>query len=96
METNLWSLSEFEAGNGAALEELITVHKVNLMQFPPDMMDALRKMAMEVLEEEAAKDPMSKKVHESFKKFKKQVGVWGTVADKAYFDVIAEKYALKT
>jgi hypothetical protein len=66
------------------------------MQFPADMMDALRKMAMEVLEEEAAKDPMSKKVHEAIKKFKKQVGVWGTVADKAYFDVIAEKYTLES
>jgi TRAP-type mannitol/chloroaromatic compound transport system substrate-binding protein len=65
------------------------------MQFPPDMMDALRKMAMEVLEEEAAKDAMSKKVHEAFKTFKKRVGVWGTVADEAYFKVIADKYALK-
>ncbi|MEW6259663.1 MAG: TRAP transporter substrate-binding protein [Thermodesulfobacteriota bacterium] len=95
METNLWSLCEFEAGNGAALEELITVHKVNLMEFPAPMMDALRKLSYEVLEEEAAKDPMSKKVHEAFKKFKKQVGVWGTIADKSYFETIAEKYSLK-
>ena len=94
-ETNLWSLCEFESGNGAALEELITVHKVNLMQFPPDMMDALRKLAMEVLEEEAAKDAMSKKVHEAFKTFKKRVGVWGTVSEDAYYKVIADKYALK-
>jgi len=96
METNLWSLCEFEAGNGAALEELINVHKVNLMAFPAPMMDALRKLAVEVLEEEAAKDPMSKKVHEAFKKFKKQVGVWGTIADNAYFNTIADKYSLKS
>jgi TRAP-type mannitol/chloroaromatic compound transport system substrate-binding protein len=96
MEVNLWSLCEFESGNGAALQELITVHKVNLMEFPAPMMDTLRKLSYEVLEEEAAKDPMSKKVHESFKKFKKQVGVWGTIADKAYFETISEKYSLKS
>jgi len=96
METNLWSLCEFEAGNGAALEELINVHKVKLMEFPPKMMDDLRKLATDVLEEEAAKDPASKKVHEAYKKFKKQIGIWGTVADSAYYKTIADKYALKT
>lgn len=96
METNLWSLCEFEAGNGEALEELITKHKVELVKFPDEMLEELRKMAKEVLEEEASKDPLSKKVHEAFKKFKQQVGVWGTVADNAYFNVIADKYSLKS
>jgi len=95
-ETNLWSLCQFEAGNGAALQELITQHKVNLVQFPAPLMDDLRKLAMETLEEEADKDAPSRKVHEAFKKFKEQVGIWGTVADDAYFNVIADKYKLKS
>jgi TRAP-type mannitol/chloroaromatic compound transport system substrate-binding protein len=94
-ETNLWSLCEFEAGNGAALQSLIADHNVNLLQFPEAMMDALRKMAEETLEEEADKDPMSRKVHDAYKKFKAQVGIWGTVADSAYFKVIADEYQLK-
>ncbi len=95
-ETNLWSLCQFEAGNGAALQELITQHKVNLVQFPAPLMDDLRKLAMETLEEEADKDAPSRKVHEAFKKFKEQVGIWGTVAADAYFNVIADKYKLKS
>ncbi len=95
METNLWSLSEFEAGNGAALQELITQHKVNLVRFPDVLLDDLRKLAKETMEEEADKDPMSRKVHEAFKKFKEQVGVWGSVSEQAYYDVIADKYSLK-
>ncbi|OQX22148.1 MAG: ABC transporter substrate-binding protein [Desulfobacteraceae bacterium IS3] len=95
METNLWSLSEFEAGNGAALQELITQHKVELVKFPDALLDDLRKMAKEVLEEEAAKDAMSKKVHEAFKKFKEQVGIWGSVSENAYYNVIADKFSLK-
>jgi len=95
METNLWSLSEFEAGNGAALQELISKHRVKLIRFPEPLLDKLRVMAKETLEEEAAKDAMSKKVHEAFKTFKKQVGVWGSVSENAYYNVIADKYALE-
>ncbi len=95
METNLWSLSQFEAGNGEALQELITKHKVELVSFPEPLMDELRKMSMETLEEEADKDAASRKVHEAFKKFKERVGVWGSVSENAYYDVIADKYSLK-
>jgi TRAP-type mannitol/chloroaromatic compound transport system substrate-binding protein len=94
-EINLWSLCEFEAGNGAALQTLITEHDVNLVRFPQALLTDLRKLADETLEEEADKDPMSRKVHEAFKKFKAQVGVWGSVSENAYYDVIADKYALK-
>ncbi|MCP4347032.1 MAG: twin-arginine translocation signal domain-containing protein [Desulfobacterales bacterium] len=95
METNLWSLSEFEAGNGAALQELINKHKVQLVRFPDKLLDDLRKLAKETMEEEAAKDAMSRKVHEAFKKFKKQVGIWGSVSENAYYNVIADKFSLK-
>jgi TRAP-type mannitol/chloroaromatic compound transport system substrate-binding protein len=94
-ETNLWSLCEFEAGNGAALQELITQHDVNLKAFPEKMMADLRVMAKDVLEEEADKDAPSRKVHDAFKKFKEQVGAWGTVSENAYYNVIADKYKLK-
>ena len=94
-ETNMWSLCEFEAGNGAALQTLISEHNVDLVQFPPELMADLRKLADETLEEEANKDPMSRKVHDAFKKFKAQVGVWGSVSEHAYYNVIADKYSLK-
>ncbi len=95
METNMWSLSEFDARNGEALEELITKHKVKLVRFPEPLLEDLRKLAKETLEEEASKDAMSKKVHEAFKSFKKRVGTWGSVSENAYYNVIADKYSLK-
>ncbi|MFH1983570.1 MAG: TRAP transporter substrate-binding protein [Pseudomonadota bacterium] len=94
-ETNMWSLCEFEAGNGAALQELITKHNVNLVKFPDKLMADLRVLATEVLEEEAAKDAMSMKVNEAFKKFKAQVGVWGSVSENPFYNDIADKYKLK-
>ena len=78
------------------MEELINKHKVELIKFPDNVLNALRPLAEEVLEEEAANDPMSKKVHEAFKKFKKVIGTWGTISEKPYYDVVLEKYALKS
>jgi TRAP-type mannitol/chloroaromatic compound transport system substrate-binding protein len=94
-ETNIWSLSEFEAGNGAALQEPINQHNVNLVRFPEELLNNLRKLAKETMEEEADKDPTARKVHEAFKKFKEQVGVWGSVSENAYYKFIADKFKLK-
>lgn len=88
METNLWSLCEFEARNGEALEELVTKHKVELIRFPDSVLKDFRKLSEETLEEEAAKDPMAKKTHENFKAFKARLGKWGEVSEKAYYDFI--------
>ena len=94
MENEAWVLPQFEANNGAALQTLINKHKVQLFKFPDEVFNALRPMAVEVLEEEAAKSPMAKRVNESFKNFQKVVGTWGTVSEKAYYDILQPKYPL--
>jgi len=95
MENELWVLSQFEAQNGAALQTLINQHKVQLMRFPDDVLNALRKLAIDVVEAEAAKTPAAKKVNEAFKKFQKIVGTWGSVSEKAYYDIIQPAFPLK-
>lgn len=89
METNLWSLSEFEARNGEALETLVNDHKVQLLQFPDSVLADFQKLSAEVVEEEASKDAMAKKVNDAFKAFKKRLGGWDKVSEKAYQDYIA-------
>jgi len=91
-EINQSSLCEFEARNGAALEELITKHNVQLKRFPEEVLSKLRVLAREVVAEEAAKSPVATKVAASFDKFQKQWGAWGDVSSRSYFDVIAERY----
>lgn len=92
-ETNLWSLCEFEAQNGEALETLITKHGVELLRFPDSVLNDFRKLSDEVLVEEAAKDPACKKVHEAYLAFKAKLARWGEISEKAYYDTIAEKMA---
>jgi TRAP-type mannitol/chloroaromatic compound transport system substrate-binding protein len=95
MENELWVLNQFDAQNGSALQELITKHKVQLIRFPDEVLKALSKMSDEVLVEEASKSAIAKKVNESFKKFQKIVGTWGTISEKAYYDIIQPAFPLK-
>ena len=94
-ENEGWALNEFDANNGASLQTLINKHKVQLFRFPDEVLNSLRNLAVEVLEEESAKTPMAKKVNESFKNFQKVVGTWGTVSELAYYNTIQPKYPLK-
>ena len=89
VENEHWVLAQFEAQNGAALQTLQTKHNVQLKQFPDAVLDALRKLSADVLEEEAGKSPIAKKVNESFKSFQGVVGSWGRISEKAYYDSIA-------
>ena len=94
MENELWVLAQFEARARSALQELITKHNVQFVRFPDDVLESLRKMSQEVVEEEAKKTPMATKANDSFKAFQKVVGTWGTVSEKAYYEIIQPKYAL--
>jgi len=94
-ETYNWMLAGFNADNGNALLQLINKHKVNLKQFPDNVMESLRKMAQEVVAEEAKKSKMATKVNDAFQKFAKQVGTWSMVSEKAYYDLIMQKWPLK-
>ncbi len=81
---NLWMLSEFEAKNNAALKELVEVHKVQLRQFPDEVLKGLKKLSLEVLEDVANSDPMSKKAYDSFLEFQKNVFEWNKVTEEPY------------
>jgi TRAP-type mannitol/chloroaromatic compound transport system substrate-binding protein len=95
MENDHWILAQFNAQNGAALQELIFKHKVQLVKYPDKVLDALRPMAAEVVEAEAAKTAIAKKVNASFKKFQKGVGTWAAVSEKEYYNIIQADYPLK-
>lgn len=81
---NSLMLSQFEARNNDALSELVTKHKVQLRKFPDDVLKQLKVYANQVLEEMAAKDPMSKKVYESFKSFRSKIYEWNKTSEEPY------------
>ncbi len=85
-ELNVQMLSEFEMENAKALVELKKSHKVQLMRFPEKVLQGLKKLSAETIEETAAKDPQAKKVNDDFMAFKKMLSGWNSISEKAYYD----------
>ena len=81
---NLDMLSEYTARNNQALDTLINKHKVQVLPLPDPVLKKLKVISEEVVTEIAAKDPMSKKIYDSFSKFKKQVVPWDAISEQAF------------
>lgn len=81
---NLDMLAEFTARNNQALRQLVNRHNVQLKALPDDVLIKLRAISQEVVTEMVGRDPMSRKVYESFEKFRAQVIPWEEVSEQAY------------
>jgi len=79
-------LAEYTSRNNTALHTLVNKHKVQLKPLPDDVIKTLKKLSDEVVGDVAAKDPMSKKVYQSFTKFREQVVAWHDISERAYLN----------
>ncbi len=79
-------LAEYTARNNEALDALVNKDKVDLRKFPDAVLAEIKKVSDEVVGEIAAKDPLSKKVYESFKSFRDQAMAWHDVSERAYLN----------
>ncbi|NOY61957.1 MAG: TRAP transporter substrate-binding protein [Gammaproteobacteria bacterium] len=84
MASNLNMLSEFEARNLEALHTLQSKYKVQIKEFPADVLHQLRELTQITLREEAAKDAMFKKVYEAYRTFQESNEAWSAVSEAAY------------
>lgn len=80
------TLAEFNARNNDSLEVLRTKHNVQLKRFSNAVLQAVGEASGVVTAEAGAGDPMTKKVYESFLKFRKQSIAWAKIADQAFWD----------
>ncbi len=83
---NLDLLSEFTARNNAALHQLVTEHEIELRSFPAEVLKELQAVADKVVAELAGKDPVARKIFESFQQFRDQVVAWDEIAERAYLN----------
>jgi len=85
--TNLWMLSEFETRNHTYLKRLVDEQRVRLERFPDSVLKVFKKYSGEVIDEIISKDLMSKKVYESFIRFKKNISDWARISEVAYYSI---------
>lgn len=77
-------LAEFTARDAAALETLVNKHGVQLRRFPDEVLKRIAAVSKEVVADIAKKDPMSKKIHDSFMAFRKRAVKWNEHSEAAY------------
>ncbi|WP_299012902.1 TRAP transporter substrate-binding protein [uncultured Photobacterium sp.] len=83
---NVNVLAEYTARNNAALERLVGIHKINLLPFPPDVLEQLKEISEQVVAEEAKKDALSQKVYVSYMMFRDQGHDWHSLSEQAYLN----------
>ena len=83
-EVNLDMVAEYDAKNAQALQRLIKTAGVQVKMFPDDVMRAAQKAAFDIYIEEAGKNPMFKKIYDSWKPFRDAQYSWLSVADGAF------------
>jgi TRAP-type mannitol/chloroaromatic compound transport system substrate-binding protein len=81
-----WVLSEFEAQNSIYLEKLLVEEKVQLRQFPDEVLAALKKHTGEVIEEMTSTNAAAKKVYESYKAFQHRNLIWAKSSEKIFYE----------
>ncbi|MFO1350281.1 MAG: TRAP transporter substrate-binding protein [Gammaproteobacteria bacterium] len=73
----IYTYAETEALNPPALTELTAKYGVNVRRWSDDFLKLYEEKWREVLQEESAKDPLFKKVADSYLKFREQYRIWG-------------------
>jgi len=75
-ESVAWVYAETEAKNFGAMKEMADKHGVIVKRWPDSFLKAYEKAWLEVVAEESAKDPLFKKVADSYFGFRKKYKVW--------------------
>ena len=82
--TSLWMYTTMEYQNSQALQELRSKQNIEILEFPPEVLKELRRVANVVLESEAAEDPDFKLIYDNYLKFRQEYGKWSEISDDSY------------
>ncbi len=75
-------LSEFEAKNNLYLKKIMDESDVEILPYPDDVMEGMKKIALDIYEDMAQRDELSKRAYESFKAFQNDINEWSLMGAK--------------
>ncbi len=84
---NMLMASEMEQKNALALAQLRQRSDINIAPFPADVMETLKQLTKQTLDDEAAQNPKFKRVYEAYEQFRQQDEDWSTISEKAYLAI---------
>jgi TRAP-type mannitol/chloroaromatic compound transport system substrate-binding protein len=80
------SLAEFNVENVKALKFLRADPRIKIVRFNDELIKTFGKLSKEVLADTAAKDPLTRKVYDSYMAFLAGVMDWGELSETGYRD----------
>ena len=80
------SLAEFNAQNVKSLKLLRSEERIKIRRFDDELIKTFGKLSKEVLADTAAKDPLTRKVYDSYMAFLAGVMDWGELSETGYRD----------
>ncbi|OYY53086.1 MAG: ABC transporter substrate-binding protein, partial [Polynucleobacter sp. 35-46-207] len=73
-----------QRNNAEAMKDLVEKQGVTALQLPDPVVAAMRAETKKILDESAAADPMTKKVHDSYFAFKRNYDSWASYSEATY------------
>jgi len=80
------SLAEFNANNAKALQQLSADKSIEVRKFDDALLMALGKASQEVVAEIGQKDPMTRRIYDSFVAFRSLSTRWADLADRGFLN----------
>ena len=80
------SLAEFNANNAKALQQLGQDKSIEIRKFDDTLIRALGKASQDVLAEVGQKDPMTRRIYESYAAFRVRAALWADVAERGFLN----------
>ena len=77
-------LADYTAKNNAALQTLISGHKVQMRSFPDDVVKKLRELSEQAIHRVGQHDDISREIYQSYQKFRQDVIQWSKVSEQGY------------
>jgi TRAP-type mannitol/chloroaromatic compound transport system substrate-binding protein len=86
------SLAEFTANNAIALQQIANDPAIEVRKLDDSILQALGKLSGEVLYETSRKDDLTRRVYDSFIKFRTSALRWGDISERAFLNARALPY----
>jgi len=84
---NLDMLCEFISRNNDALKILQNKHKVDIRQYPNEVLEELYEISKNVVKELALKNDFAKEVYNSYSSFQEKTRNWSEISIKSYLNI---------
>ena len=90
---NARSYAEFTANDAIALQQIANDPAIQIRKLDDSILQALGKLSGEVLAETSRKDDLSRRVYDSFLKFRTTAVRWGDISERAFLNARALPFA---